>query len=82
MKTIVSNETKLIVTYSGLKYKNVSAQIGKVKLRKRFDEYIAYWCNKAEDKLSVLMRLSNFMCTNEKITFMKEPIKMQLVIAL
>ena len=42
LKTIISNETKVIGTYSGLKYKNVQAQIGKVKLWKRFDEYIAY----------------------------------------
>ena len=36
-----------------------------------FDEYIACLCKKARKKLSVLVRLSNFMCTNKKGLLMK-----------
>ena len=36
-----------------------------------FDEHIASLCRKAGKKLSVLARLSNFMCTNKKRVLMK-----------
>ena len=71
---------------SGFKYKNVWAKIGKTKIwesKKQkllgveidrtlsFDEHIASLCRKAGKKLSVLARLSNFMCTNKKRVLMK-----------
>ena len=66
---------------SGFKYKNVWAKIGKTKLwesKKQkllvveidrtlsFDEHIVSLYRKAGKKLSVLARLSHFMCTNKK----------------
>ena len=36
-----------------------------------FDGHIASLCRKAGKKLSVLARLSNFMCTNKKRALMK-----------
>ena len=62
---------------SGLKYENVWAKIGIGILRVEidrtlsFDEHIASLCRKAGKKLSVLARLSNFMCTNKKRVLMK-----------
>ena len=73
------NRDKCHLLVSGFKYENVWANIGKTKIwesekQKRlgveidrtlnFDEYIASLCKKAGNKLSVLARLSNFMCTN------------------
>ena len=42
-----------------------------------FDEHIASLCRKAGKKLSVLARLSNFMCTNKKRVLMKAFIESQ-----
>ena len=42
-----------------------------------FDEHIASLCRKAGKKLSVLARLSNFMCTNKKRALMKAFIESQ-----
>ena len=68
------------------KYENVWANIGKTKIwesKKQkllgveidrtlsFDEHIASLCRKAGKKLSVLGRLSNFICTNKKRVLMK-----------
>ena len=77
---------------SGFKYENVRAKIGKTKIwesKKQkllgveidrtlsFDEHIASLCKKAGKKLSVLARLSNFMCTNKKRVLMKAFIEAQ-----
>ena len=65
---------------TGFKYENTWTKIGKTKIWEikkekllgveidktlSFDEYIASLCKKAGKKLSVLPRLSNFMCTNK-----------------
>ena len=47
-----------------------------------FDEYIAFLCTKPGKKLSVLGRLSNFMCTNKKRILMEAFIESQFGIAL
>ena len=58
----------------GKNWKN--KKFGKVKFVETdrtlsFDEYIASLCKKAGKKLSVLVRLSNFMYTNKKRVLMK-----------
>ena len=80
------NQDKCHLLVLGFKYKNVWAKIGKTKIwesKKQkllgveidrtlsFDEHIASLCRKAGKKLSVLARLSNFMCTNKKRVLMK-----------
>ena len=80
------NQDKCHLLVSGFKYENVWATIGKTKnweSKKQkllvveidrtlnFDEHIASLCRKAGKKLSVLARLSNFMCTNKKRVLMK-----------
>ena len=80
------------LTCFGFKHKNVWAKTGKSKIwesKKQkllgveidktlsFDEYIASLCRKARKKLSVLARLSNYMCTNKKKVLMKALIKPQ-----
>ena len=42
-----------------------------------FDECIASLCKKAGKKLSILARLTNFMCKNKKRVFMKAFIESQ-----
>ena len=76
------NQEKCHLLVSGFKYENVWAKIGKTKIwesKKQkllgveidrtlsFDEHIASLCGKAGKKLSVLARLSNFMCTNKRV---------------
>ena len=68
------------------KYENVWTNIEKTKIQESkkqklsgveidrtlsFDEHIAPLCRKAGKKLSVLGRLSNFICTNKKRVLMK-----------
>ena len=75
------NQHKCRLLVSGFKYENIWANIGKTKIWESknqkllgveidrilsFGEYIAFLCKKAGKKLSVLSRLSNFMCTNKK----------------
>ena len=43
----------------------------------RFDEYFTSLCRKAGKKLSVLARISNFMCTNKKRVLIKAFIESQ-----
>ena len=77
---------------SGFKYENIWAKIGKAKIwesKKQkllgveidrtlsFDEHIASLCKKPGKKLSVLVRLSNFMCTNKKRVLKKAFIESQ-----
>ena len=77
---------------SGFKYENIWAKIGKAKIwesKKQkllgvetertlsFDEHIASLCKKPGKKLSVLVRLSNFMCTNQKRVLKKAFIESQ-----
>ena len=86
------NQDKCHLLVSGFKYENVWAKIGKTKIwesKKQklssveidrtlsFDEYITSLCRKARKKLSVLARLSNFMCTNKKRVLMKAFIESQ-----
>ena len=86
------NQDKCHLLVSGFKYENVWAKIGKTKIwesKKQkllgveidrtlsFDEHIASLCRKAGKKLSVLARLSNFMCTNKKRVLMKAFIESQ-----
>ena len=86
------NQDKCLLLVSGFKYENVWAKIGKTKIwesKKQkllgveidrtlsFDEHIASLCRKAGKKLSVLARLSNFMCTNKKRVLMKAFIESQ-----
>ena len=87
------NQEKCHLLVSGFKYENVWAKIGKAKIwesKKQkllgveidttlsFDEHIASLYRKAGKKLSVLVRLSNFMCTNKKIVLMKAFIESQI----
>ena len=80
------------LTCFGIKYRNVWAKIGKTKIwesKKQkllgaeidrtlsFDKHIVSLCRKAGKKLSVLARLSNFMCTNKKRVLMKAFIESQ-----
>ena len=75
------NQDKWHLYVSGYKYENVWAKIGKAKIwesKKQkllgaeigrtlsLDEHVASLCRKAGTKLSVLARLSNFMCTDKK----------------
>ena len=84
--SIKLNLDKCHLFVSGFKYENVWAKIGKTKIwesKKQkllgveidrtlsFDEHIASLCRKAGKKLSVLARLSNFICTNKKRVLMK-----------
>ena len=86
------NQGKCHLLVSGFKYENVRAKIGKTKIWESekqkllgveidrtlsFDEHIASLCRKAGKKLSVLARLSNFMCTNKKRVLMKAFIESQ-----
>ena len=86
------NQDKCHLRVSGFKYENIWANIGKTKIwesKKQkllgaeidrtlsFDEYNASLCKKAGKKLSVLARLSNFMCTNKKRLLMKSFIESQ-----
>ena len=86
------NQDKCHLLVSGFKYGNVWAKIGKTKIwesKKQkllgveidrtlsFDEHIASLCRKAEKRLSVLARLSNFMCANKKRVLMKAFIESQ-----
>ena len=86
------NQDKCHSLVSGFKFENVWAKIGKAEIWKskkqkllgvetertlNFDEHIASLCRKAGKKLSVLARLSNFMCTNKKRVLMKAFIKSQ-----
>ena len=86
------NQNKCHLLVSGFKYENVQAKIGKAKIwesKKQkllgveidttlsFDEHIASLYRKAGKKLSVLVRLSNFMCTNKKRVLMKAFIESQ-----
>ena len=90
--SIKLNQDKCRLFVSGFKYENVWAKIGKTKIwetKKQklldvetdrtlsFDEYIASLCRKAGKKLSVLARLSNFICTNKKRVLMKAFIESQ-----
>ena len=87
------NQDKCHLLFSGFKYENLWAKIGKTKIWKSkkqkllgaetdrtlsFDERIASLCRTAGKKLSVLARLSNFMCTNKKRVLMKAFIESQL----
>ena len=87
------NQNKCHLLVSGFKHQNVWARIRKTKIWKSkklkplrieinktlsFDEYIACLCKKAGKKLSVLVRLSNLMCTNKKRVLMKAFIESQL----
>ena len=80
------NQDKCHLPVSGFKNENVWAKIGKTKIwesKKQkllgaeidrtlsFDKHIVSLCRKAGKKLSVLARLSNFMCTNKKRVLMK-----------
>ena len=80
------------LTSLGFNCENIWANIGKSKFwesKKQkllgvetdrtlsFLEYIAMLCKKAGTKLSVLARLSNFMCTNKKRVLMKALIESQ-----
>ena len=80
------NQDKCHLLVSGFKYENIWTNIGKTKIWKSkkqkrldveidrtlsFDEYITSLCKKAGKKLSVLTKLSNFMCTNKKRVLMK-----------
>ena len=88
------NQDKCHLLVSGFKYENIWANIGKTKIwesKKQkllgveidrtlsLDGYIASLCNKAGKKLSVLVRLSNFMCTNKKRVLMKAFTESQFV---
>ena len=79
---------------SGYKHKNVWAQIGdgiiwecnKQKLlvlqtdkNLNFNEYMSSLCKKADKKLSVLVRLSNFMSIKQRRVLTKSFIESQLV---
>ena len=85
-KQFYETEPRQISLVSGFKYENIWAKIGKTKIwesKKQkflvveidrtlsFDEYIASLCKKAGKKLSVLARLSNFVCTNMRRVLMK-----------
>ena len=74
------------------KCENIWANIGKTKIWESknkkllgveidrtlsFDQHIISLCKKAGNKLSVLARLSNFMCTNNKTVLMKAFIESQ-----
>ena len=69
------------------KYENIWAKIWECKKQKplgveidrtlSFDEYIASLSKKAGKKLSVLARLSNFLCANKIRVFMKAFIESQ-----
>ena len=80
------NQDKCHLLVSGFKHENVWATIGKTNICEskkhkllgveidrtlNFDEHIASLCRKAGKKLSVLARLSNFMCTNKKRVLIK-----------
>ena len=86
------NQEKCHLLVSGFKYENIWAKIGKAKIwesKKQkllgveidrtlsFDEHIASLCKKPGKKLSVLVRLSNFMCTNQKRVLKKAFIESQ-----
>ena len=86
------NQDKCHLLISGFKYENAWAKIGKTKFwankkqkllgveidrTLRFDEHIASICRKAGKKLSVLARLSNFMCTNKESVLIKAFIESQ-----
>ena len=86
------NQGKCHLIVSGFKYENVWAKIGKTKIWKSkkqkllgvaigrtlcFDEDITSLCKKARKKLSLLARLSNFMCPNKKRVLMKAFIESQ-----
>ena len=90
--SIKLNQDKCHSFVSGFKHENVWAKIGKTKIwetKKQkllgvetdrtlsFDEYIASLCRNAGKKLSVLARLSNFICTNKKRVLMKAFIESQ-----
>ena len=77
---------------SGFKHENIWGKIGKTKICEsnkqkllgveidrtlNFDEYIASLCKKPGKKLSVLVRLSNFIYTNKKRVLMKSFIESQ-----
>ena len=86
------NQDKCDLLVSGFKYENVWAKIAKTKnweskeqkllgveidRNLSFDKHIPSLCRKAGKKLSVLARLSNFMCTNKKRVLMKAFIESQ-----
>ena len=48
-----------------------------IDINLRFDEYIPSLCGKSGKKLSVLAKLSSFMCTNKKRVLMKAFIESQ-----
>ena len=88
------NQNKCYLLFSGFKYENVWAKIGNTKIwesKKQkllgveidrtlsFNKHIASLNRKAGKKLSVLARLSNFMCTNKKRVLMKAFIELQLL---
>ena len=86
------NQDKCHLLVLGFKYENIWVNVGKTKIwesKKQkllcveidrtlsFDEYIASLCRKAGKKLSVSVRLSNFMCTKKKRVLMKTFIESQ-----
>ena len=86
------NQDKCHLLVLGFKYENIWVNVGKTKIwesKKQkllgveidrtlsFDEYIASLCREAGKKLSVSVRLSNFMCTNKKRVLMKTFIESQ-----
>ena len=88
-------QDKCHLLVSGCKHQNVRARIRKTKIWKSkklkplrieinktlsFDEYIACLFKKAGKKLSVLVRLSNLMCTNKKRVLMKAFIESQFYV--
>ena len=86
------NQDKCHLLAPEFKYKNVLTKAWKTKIwasKKQkllgveiyktlsFDEYITSLCRKAGKKLSVLVRLSNFVCTNKKRVLLKAFIESQ-----